>query len=246
MFPQFRDSAAFVVNPPTDSREKTVVVLGAFRGGTSLIAQLLHELGVFMGERLAPPDREYDTVEDLQFQELLHRRDLLTRECLTPADFSSTDLAALQALIRQRNHRHALWGWKYPGTVVWCLHAGLAGYLRQPHFITVFRDPLAVFQHELDTGHVKPADVRRREGRSFHWVGLELQRLIEHAVRADAPHLLVSYERVRTGGPAVKEALVESVIRFLRPALAQPQRARALQILSGPRQRADNGAESTT
>jgi hypothetical protein len=210
----------FLAKPPTGDSEKTVVVLGAFRGGTSMVSQLLRELGVFMGERFACPDGDYDNAEDQEFQDLLYRRDLLTKENVSAADFSAHELSALRVLIEKRNRQHALWGWKYPGTIIWCLHAGLARYLRNPHFITVFRDPLAIFQHELDKNSLEPAAVCKKTGRSFRWIGLQNQRLVDHVVQSQAPHLLISYERTMTGGPSKNQALVESLISFLQPALA--------------------------
>lgn len=228
----FRTSPTFLANPPTADREKTVVVLGAFRGGTSMVSQLVRELGVFMGEKFAASDREYPNAEDQEFQELLHRPGLLTQEPIAATDFSAKEIKALRALIEKRNRQHALWGWKYPGTVLWCLYAGLAQHLRNPHFITVFRDPLAIFQHELDKHCLEPADLRRKQGRSFRWIGLHNRRLVEHVVKAEAPHLLISYERTMTGGPSAKQALVESLIRFLQPALVHPQREQALRVLA--------------
>lgn len=224
----FRSSPAFVANPPTPGAQKTVVVLGAFRGGTSLVARVLKALGVFMGAEFAHPDREYDTVEDAEFQRLLHRRDLLTRAEIVPSDFRADEIASLRELIAERNARHDLWGWKYPGSVVWCLHAGIERYLRNPHFVTVFRDPLAVFQHELDKDRAGASGPRRRDGRSFEWTGLQYRRLIEHVARSGAPHLLISYERATAGAESTRGKLVDALIEFLQPALRDPPRDAAL------------------
>lgn len=223
-----RSNPALVANPPTGASQKTVVVLGAFRGGTSMVARVLQQLGVFMGSEFAEPDREYETSEDRAFQHLLHRRDLLARADLTPGDFSAGELRALRALVAERDAAHDLWGWKYPGTVLWCLHAGLERQLRNPHFVTVFRDPLAVLQHELDKGTIKPDRVRARDGRSFAWVALQYRRLVEHVSRSGAPHLLVSYERLATGGAEARAALVDALCAFLGPALPNPLKQNAL------------------
>jgi hypothetical protein len=220
-----RSNPTYVVNPSDDESHKTVVVLGAFRGGTSMVARVLQNLGVFMGDAFAPPDAEYETAEDCEFQTLLHRPDLLTQSNILPNEITEEEIGSLRALIEKRNREHRLWGWKYPGSVMWCLHANLEGYLRNPHFITVFRDPLAVFQHELDKSRTKPARVRSRSGRSFSWVGSQYQGLIEHVVRSNSPHLLVSYERAVVGDESVKESLVDSLIEFLQPALANPHRS---------------------
>jgi hypothetical protein len=213
---------SFLANPATGDSQKTVIVLGAFRGGTSMVSRLLRELGVFMGEKFAVGDGDYDNAEDKEFQDLLHRPDLLTKENVDATDFSSTELRQVQDLIAKRNQQHSLWGWKYPGTVLWCLHAGLSRYLRNPHFITVFRDPLAIFQHELDKRCLEAADIHKESGRSFRWIGLQNQRLVEHVVRSSSPHLLISYERTMTGDARERQILVKSLIRFLHPALSNP------------------------
>jgi len=230
----FRASPTFLVNPPTADVEKTVVVLGAFRGGTSMVAQLLMELGVFMGEEFAPPDLEYENFEDREFQDLLHRWELLEKDEITLEDIPAEVTGALLALIEKRNRRYALWGWKYPGTVNWCLYAGLAQHLRNPHFITVFRDPLAIFQHEADKGCIPAASIREANGMSFRWVARQNQRLAEHVMRSDAPHLLVSYERAIMGGTAAKEALADRLVSFLQPALPGERRVHARSLLDAP------------
>ena len=67
---------------------RTIIVTGVARSGTSLIAALLKTAGVFMGEFL------YDVVnEDAHMLELLRSR----------------DRTLLKQLIRQRNGKHASW-----------------------------------------------------------------------------------------------------------------------------------------
>jgi hypothetical protein len=221
-----------VANPPTHHTEKTVIVLGSFRGGTSMVAHLLRALGVFMGDTFAACDDEYENVEDKDFQNLLHRKELLTKKDLSKDDFSATDLHALRALINIRNERHALWGWKYPGTVLWCRHTDLVGYLRNPHFITIFRDPLAILQHQMDKGRMKPSRIRDRQGKSLDWIGEQIQNLIEFTISCDAPHLLISYERAVVDDRTAKQSLLDRLIEFLQPALTHPQVDQARRVLA--------------
>jgi hypothetical protein len=228
----FRENPTFMVNPPSQDDEKTVVVLGTYRGGTSMVAKMLRDLGVPMGWCQIGPSDPYDSAEDAEFRDLLHRMDLLDKTQLSAYDFSSAGLDALTGLIWRRDAAHQIWGWKFPGTVKWLLHSGLAARLRNPHFITVFRDPLAVFQHQTAIGWINPANVRSQTERSFQWVMSEFQRLTDHVMACTYPHLLVSFERTVMGGAAAKRALVESCVRFLEPALEMPAIDAAIRAIS--------------
>ena len=108
--------------------QKTFVVLGNYRGGTTMIAGILMALGVHMGDP--------STMR-------IHRED---------RDFWQQPCHVVQSLIRFRNQQHDVWGWKDPAVVnfVERLH------LRNPHYIAIFRDPLAVAKSEearADTIH---------------------------------------------------------------------------------------------
>lgn len=87
----------------------TYFVLGAGRCGTSLVAKVLHELGVFMGERFAPKDprNPIGYWEDLDFLELNYS--LLTNKI----DFHKWS-SLIQDLIDKRNSSYDKWGLKDP------------------------------------------------------------------------------------------------------------------------------------
>lgn len=105
-------------DPP--SVEKTIIVLGAARGGTSMVAAVLQALGVHMGEKLGP------VLEDVALSEAVEARDMVR----------------LEEIVARRNAEHAVWGWKRPSAVeyaeVWWER------FRNPHLIAVFRDPFAI------------------------------------------------------------------------------------------------------
>ena len=50
--------------------EKTVVVLGVARGGTTMVASVLQSLGVFMGDKLGP------VLEDVTLSRAVESRDI--------------------------------------------------------------------------------------------------------------------------------------------------------------------------
>lgn len=116
-----KNDGILVLNAPSvPCREKTVVVLGAARGGTTMVASVLRSLGVFMGERLGP------VLEDVALSRIVEARD---------AD-------GLKRIVEDRNGKYPVWGWKRPAALeysdVW------NGCLRNLHVIAVFRDPFAI------------------------------------------------------------------------------------------------------
>ena len=116
-----RNEGVLALNKPdTPPTEKTVVVLGAARGGTTMVAAVLQALGVFMGEKLGP------VLEDVALSRAVESRDIET----------------LREIVARRNAAHALWGWKRPSALeyseVW------QDCFRHLYIIAVFRDPFAI------------------------------------------------------------------------------------------------------
>ena len=116
-----KNDGVLALNPPAaPAAEKTVVVLGAARGGTTMVASVLDALGVPMGENLGP------VLEDVALSRAVESRDLGT----------------LQKIIASRNEQYPVWGWKRPAALeyedVW------RGRFRNPYLIAIFRDPFAI------------------------------------------------------------------------------------------------------
>lgn len=116
-----QNSGVFVLNKsPTSSPEKTVLVLGLARGGTTMVASVLQALGVFMGEKLGP------VLEDVALSEAVESRNTFQ----------------LKQIIAKRDAIHPVWGWKRPSSIefskVW------EGNFRNPYVIAIFRDPFAI------------------------------------------------------------------------------------------------------
>jgi hypothetical protein len=103
--------------------------------------------------------------------------------------------------------------------------------LRNQYFITIFRDPLAILPHEMDKRRLEPSRTRQRRGKTLGWIGDQIQRLIEFVMSSDAPHVLISYERVVVGAQAAKPSLLDRLVEFLQPALTDPRIAPARRIL---------------
>jgi hypothetical protein len=106
--------------PDMPQAEKTVVVLGVARSGTSMVASVLEALGIQMGEKLGP------VFEDVSLSKAIEQR----------------DLERLSDILVKRDSQHSIWGWKRPSALkyydVW------KDRFRNPYVIAIFRDPFAI------------------------------------------------------------------------------------------------------
>ena len=102
-----------------------IVVLGGYRGGTSMVAGVLRGLGVFMGGRMGAESGGTNH-EDLDFQ---LQKPLIVRH-----------------LIDKRNKSHKDWGWKDPNTIN--IIDKIKDRLVDPKYIVIFRDPYAMAMSE--------------------------------------------------------------------------------------------------
>lgn len=121
-------ACVFLKGSPSDisDTEKTIVVTGAARGGTSMVSLVLRGLKVPMGEGLNTNH------EDLQFLALLNR--------------TNVALEGICKLIAQRNDEASTWGFKSPLLLEKNLIGNLLPLFRNPCLIMVFRNPLSVAQ----------------------------------------------------------------------------------------------------
>jgi hypothetical protein len=151
---------------PSPGTEKTFIVSGLGRGGTSLVASMLFHAGIYMGHHLSEA-----VYEDAEFSEAFHarNRDLLMR------------------LIASRNTTHRKWGFKAPH-----IHAALSyrdvTLFRNPHLIVIFRDPVAVAERTALAEYLDPLTTMREclDG---------LKSLVGFVDNTTAPALLLSYEK---------------------------------------------------
>jgi hypothetical protein len=167
-----------VLRPASGAEERTVVVLGMPRGGTSMVAGSLRLLGVPMGDRLEPSNQE-----DLDILDLVASLQPLYGGDGKPI---VEKFDRLRALIASKNGERSFWGWKDPNAQVYINE--MMPVLRNPHVILVFRDHFAAAQTiEARTGREVLPSLEQ---------GLDQMRFLLNFVRAyDFPLLLVSYER---------------------------------------------------
>lgn len=147
--------------------ERTLIVSGVARSGTSMVARVLQGAGVFMGERL----------DDVVFED--HEFSLL---------FSDPNHGRLEvdALLRKRDRRHRVWGFKRPH-----LHVEaepVVELCRNPFVILTVRDPVAIAERNAISEHRNSAD-------SLGEAITDLQAMLHYARSLTCPVLFVSYEK---------------------------------------------------
>ncbi len=161
--------------------QRTILVTGHFRGGTSMVAGILRMLGLFMGDRI-----EGGNNEDAEFKD-------------APAN-------VVRARIRERNAVHDVWGFKYPG--IFLTAAEWIGDVREPFVVCIVRDVLAsaqseVFRRQFDDEF--QALRKKCEQQQQMMAFLELIHARRH------PLLLISYERTLQYSRHVVDALASFV-----------------------------------
>jgi hypothetical protein len=193
---------AWVINPPTHDAKKTFCVLGVARGGTSMVAGVLAQLGVPMGDTI-----DKDNIEDQSFLGHGGVRSLFTDAQKQGARDEYLNKA--REIIAARNRALNVWGWKDPICILYL--PLIANALVNSHFIFVTRDPGAVAMREMLEERVI------RKQRLFAFLGQSLgeyRSCVDLLVGLKRPTLLVSYERALR----FPEVLAEVVHAFVHPA----------------------------
>lgn len=218
---------------------KTVVIVGACRGGTSMVTQIVRSLGVFVGHDFGSGG-SYSNWEDSDFHVPLWEnfeslgRWLLDGRPLPHASEFADRMQDVDELIRRRDTTYSMWGLKHAAALTaWCLQTGLLGRLRNPHIISVWRDPLAVWQHE-NTVQKWGRTVAQHCNEaldpkcSIEFVARQYDCLRSLMQTMRLPHLMVSYER----SIRCPESLIEQLAEFLQLDPSVTQRMAAIDSVS--------------
>ena len=162
-----------------DLNQKTFIIFGVPRGGTTMIARVAEQLGVGMGARL-PSNYEDDEFNYDKMSDALKEDPKLMARALLRA-------------INRRNGRHDVWGWKYPRAHLYL--PLIIKQVRNPHLICVLRDPVASSLRPLSRKRVQ------KEGKAQLPTRVIKQHLswqlinIEQIHKFNKPTFLCSYEK---------------------------------------------------
>lgn len=156
-------------NRTPSENERTLLLTGMARSGTSFLASSIGHLGVPLGRY------EGDRVSG-------HGEHVPLRQA-----FTDRDEASFERLVSEFNREHSTWAWKLPALrtdLEWA-----AKRVRNPCYVIVFREPLSVSLRKISNG--RAPDLRRL----FRKVFEEYDALLEFALGTKQPVLLVSYDK---------------------------------------------------
>ena len=159
---------------------RTIIVTGLRRSGTSLIAAMLRQAGIFMGSEINDGVHEDEEIA----------RIVATR-----------DTKALRRLIRDRDANYGTWGFKLPMLGVDLEPARIALF-NNPHLIVPFRDPIAISLRNSLSDFQEPMQALHA---SLH----EQEALVSFVARLACPVLLLSYEKMLTVPGDLVEAVMQ-------------------------------------
>ncbi len=158
------------INPEPPTSVMTVPIVGVPRGGTTMVAAVVHALGVDLGpaSELAKHTFEDQTMNRAAVVEQL-------------------------AYLAKRNRKCNVWGWKNPLAVQTLRSIFFA--LKQPRVIIICRDIAATVESEMRFDAINGTNPRRTFSDlmqvTLHW----WTENMEFIAQATSPMLLVSYER---------------------------------------------------
>ena len=189
------------VAPRGVADQKTVVVLGLARSGTSVTTGVLEALGVDMGPPSWPTDwNPKGNFEDESFGKL-HKAilnaaepgktyfDPPARERLLAQQEKFAK--PIQTLIAEKSDGKPLWGWKHPDTIM--MIDLYMPYHVNPRFVMVFRNPVGTAQSTVEhTRRFQDKVEFDRALKLVHYYNGEMLRFID--AHPELPKLYVAFE----------------------------------------------------
>ena len=176
--PKINNKVAYTLNSSAKSSleapsKQTIILFGNPRGGTTMIANVVRSMGVFLGDDLPV------NLEDSDFN-----WDVLRRQ--NPALSKTEKLASIRNSIGQRNSRYDIWGWKYPRIDAY--FNDIESDLVNPMLICVFRDVVASTWRNVVRRNEPPLNLLRR-------ALAEQANNLNLVDQSGLPALLISYEQ---------------------------------------------------
>ncbi|HUB12798.1 MAG TPA: hypothetical protein VMB34_12650 [Acetobacteraceae bacterium] len=158
---------------------RTFIVTGLHRSGTTLVASMLRQVGIFMGSAI---------------NDIVHEDEEAARliEC--------RDRNGLRQLIAGRNAAYGTWGFKLP-MLCGLLDAADMGLFHNPHVIVTFRDPLAIALRASLSEYRAPMPALRAAAE-------DMAAMVEYVGMLACPTLLLSYEKALVFPGDIADAVV--------------------------------------
>jgi len=186
-------SCVVCVNQPDESDKKTIVVLGVERGGTSMVAGVLRAMDINFGDEAGRNHEDRRFLSDNE-DELIH-------------------------LIQLNNSQHNVWGFKVPKASLkvefYCK------YLRNPHFILVFRNITSIVDSRIIRGGVDPLKLAQHAINYYN-------KAVNSLAESRKPLIFVNYESACIN----KHEFIQDVADFAGIKLNNESSKRAFSIIT--------------
>lgn len=154
-----------VLNDAPCGVEATIVATGLGRSGTTMLARIMEESGLEMGERLTGNTREYKELQVI---------------------IKGDDRLAFESFCKTQSGKTPKWGFKVPAFRN--RMAAYEGCMTHPRFIVIFRDMLAIsLRNNISIG----TELMSSIGNTLKGYSL----MLDNIGRLKSPILLISYEK---------------------------------------------------
>lgn len=159
------NKGVWIANPAPVEPQVTIAATGLGRSGTTMIARILHELGLYMGEKVS--ERTHEDKKILQ-------------------TIKTKDIKRFQKICKQRNEEHDIWGFKCPA-----LRGMLVKFtnrMRNPRLIVTYRDVLSISLRNNIALDAEIVSTMKTAAKGYSY-------LINAVEAANVPTLMISYEK---------------------------------------------------
>lgn len=170
----------------------TIIVSGAARSGTSMVAAALDAAGLWLGNNLdGACFEDVDLAFATERRLPPHRRAarMASAPHLWRSALKGLDMAGLAVALAARDAHYAAWGFKRPNVLQRLGRDGLALF-RNPKIVLCLRDPVALAQRSVIADGVSMKEAMRNARR-------QIDGAMRMAETLECPTLLVSFEKVK-------------------------------------------------
>lgn len=170
---------AFLNIDKLTAEPRQIVVVGSARGGTSLVAGALHNLGIFTGEKSNAPVFE----------------DVLLSEA-----FESGNLDLARDICEKYTTAHNLWAWKRPAALNYL--DKVEDVIPNPFYIFIFKDIFAIANRNN-------ISMQAELGNGLKNALIDYNKIVEFVSKTTKPTMLVSAEKALQNKEQFVDALIE-------------------------------------
>ncbi len=182
---KLENKGCVLINKNSHTKEdQQIIVIGTARGGTSLVAGALANLGIFTGDRSVSP-----VFEDTKLSEA----------------FENKDVASVRSIILEYTNKHKIWAWKRPSSLNYLDEVDKQ--VPNPFYIIIFKDIFSIanrnsisMKSDISKGLMNALD--------------DYKKIVSFIEKTDKPLLLVSAEKAINYKEELIDIIIEQCKSF--------------------------------